>query len=616
MLRLPSAPATAVGFFELGMDSLMSVEFRNRLNRALSGEHMLSSTAVFDHPNIASLAEHLLEELSRTIAAHGPVATQEQPVAHRRPHALTDEEEIAIVGMACRFPGAPDLLAFWDLLEAGRTAVTDGRQDPGPWYGLTGDPAAEDVAYRRGGFVEGIDQFDARFFRISPIEARMMDPQQRMLLETSWQALEDAAISPERLKGSRSGVYAGVGSAEYRDLIAASGQDDSYLGTTASVAVGRVAFALGLEGPAMPVDMACASSLAAVHQAVAALQRGDVDLALAGGVNATLSQSFVRFHRDVGMLSASGQCNAFDAAADGFVRSEGCGVVVLKRLNEAEADGDRIWGLIRGSAVNQNGASAALTVPNGSAQERVMEEALAQAGVSPSEVDYLEAHAVGSQLGDPIELNAVAAVYGKGRGRECPLLIGSVKSNIGHAEWAAGIAAFIKTVLSMNKGVIPANLHFETPNPNVEWDQISVKVTSSRTDWPTSSGRQPIAAVNSFGLSGTNAHVLVEGYGPLSAAFAENNGTSLPTGGPKPIPVPLPNAVADLPRSTEESTKRAVRLLPLSGKSTGALRELAERYLSWIDREEGSASDETIADLAWTAGVGRSHFPYRARPSI
>ena len=306
VLRLPSAPASAVGFFDLGMDSLMSVEFRNRLNRALSGEHVLSNTAVFDYPSIDSLAGHLLEELASTITTDSPDPIQD-PVPESRPDVRRDEDEIAIVGMACRLPGAPDLSAFWRLLEAGENAVTDGRKDPGPWSGVAGDPASEDAAYRRGAFVEGIDKFDARFFRISPIEARTMDPQHRMLLETSWQALEDAAIDPDGLRGSRTGVYAGVGSAEYRDIIAASGQDDSYLGTAASVAVGRVAFALGLEGPAMPVDMACASSLAAVHQAVAALRRGDVDMALAGGVNATLSQRFVRFHNDIGMFVGRGK---------------------------------------------------------------------------------------------------------------------------------------------------------------------------------------------------------------------------------------------------------------------------------------------------------------------
>ena len=263
---------------------------------------------------------------------------------------------------------------------------------------------------------------------IAPIEARMMDPQQRMLLETTWQALEDAGIDPEGLRGSRTGVYAGIGSSEYRDIIAASGQDDSFLGTAPSVAAGRIAFALGLEGPAMPVDMACASSLAAVHQASVALMRGEVDLALASGVNAILSQSFVRFHNEMGMLSKAGQCNAFDTAADGFVRSEGCGVVVLKRLSEAEAAGDRIWAIIKGSAINQNGASAGLPVPNGPAQERVIQDALARAGVTAADVDYLEAHGTGTELGDSIELRAVAAVLRQGP-RSGPAVVAGLLQN-------------------------------------------------------------------------------------------------------------------------------------------------------------------------------------------
>lgn len=287
-------------------------------------------------------------------------------------------------------------------------------------------------------------------------------------------------------------------------------------------------------------------------------------------------------------------------------------MVVLKRLSEAEADGDRIWGVIRGSAVNQNGVSAGLTVPNGPSQERVMEEALAQGGFLPSEVDYLEAHATGSQLGDPIELNAAAAVYGKGRDREHPLLIGSVKSNIGHAESAAGIAAFIKTVLSMNQGVIPKHLHFQHPNQHVEWDQIPIQVTSEKTAWPTVLGRRPVAGVNAFGLSGTNAHVLIEGYGPPLDAATARNYTPLPRGAPQSVPIPLPESVIDLPISSEELMERTARFLPLSAKSADALRELAERYLSWFGGEEGSASDERLADLAWTAGVGRSHFPHRA----
>ncbi len=605
VLRLPSIPVATMGFFDLGMDSLMAVELRNRLNRSCSGEYVVSNTAVFDHPTIADLARHLAGELGDALdAREQPSISPDSDVPPALVTRKTSGDEVAVVGMAGRFPGAGDLAAFWEMLESGGDAVTDGRRDGGVWAGVVGDPVASDIACRRGAFVEAIDQFDSRFFRISPIEAQLMDPQQRMLLETSWEALEDAGFDPESLRNSRTGVYAGIGSSEYRDVIEQSRRSDSYLGTTGSVAVGRVAFALGLRGPAMPIDMACASSLAAVHQGVVGLQRGEVDLALAGGVNVVLSPSVSRFMMDVGMLSPTGRCTPFDASADGYVRGEGCGMVVLKRLSDAEADGDRIWAVIRGSAINQNGAGAGLTVPNGPAQERVMEEALAQAGVAPHRVDYLEAHATGSQLGDPIELNAAAAVYGRGRPADRPLLVGSVKSNIGHIEWAAGIAAFIKTVLSMNQGVIPKHLHLRKPNPHVEWEQIPVRVPSRQVGWPTGSDRPPLAGVNAFGLSGTNAHVLLEGYGSPSNAFA--------AGAPQSIPVSLPETARDLVRSLEGSPERATRMLPLSGKSSAALRALAARYLSWLEDGNGTASDPPLSDLAWTAGVGRSHFPHRA----
>ncbi len=607
VLRLPTAPGPTVGFFDLGMDSLMAVELRNRLNRALSGEYVVSNTAVFDYPDIATLARHLSEELGQLGEVNDVSASPGPALPETGVSLRSGEDGIAVVGMACRFPGAGHLAAFWDLLESGSDAVTDGRQDGGSWVGAVGDPAAEEMACRRGAFVDHIDWFDSRFFRISPIEARTMDPQQRMLLETTWQALEDAGIDPEHLRGSRTGVYAGVGGSEYRDLFQTTRYEHNYLGTTGSVTVGRVAFALGLEGPAMPIDVACASSLASLHQAAAALQRGEVDLALAGGVNAILSPGVSKYMMEIGMLSPTGHCSPFDAAADGYVRSEGCGMVVLKRLSEAEADGDRIYAVIRGTAVNQNGASAGLTVPNGPAQERVMENALAQAGVAPSEVDYLEAHATGSQLGDPIELNAAAAVYGKGREADRPLLVGSVKSNIGHAESAAGVAAFIKTVLSMNRGVIPKHLHFDRPNPNVEWDRVPVRVTDERTNWPSTSGRRPLAGVNAFGLSGTNAHVLVEAYDSSPIG-----GMSLPMGAPQQVPASIPEAADSSSASSQEPAERNTRILPLSGKSESALRELAKRYLAWLDGEEGRANGAPLSDMAWTAGVGRSHFPHRA----
>ena len=444
----------------------------------------------------------------------------------------------------------------------------------------------------------------------------MMDPRQRMMLETTWQALEDAGIDPDGLRGSLTGVYAGVGDSEYRDLIEAGGQGGSHLGTTASVTAGRVAFALGLEGPAMAIDMACASALAAVHQAVAGLQRGEIDLALAGGVNAVLSPAVSSFMMEAGMLSRSGRCRPFDAAADGYVRGEGCGVVVLKRLSEAEADGDRIWGVIKGAAVNQNGASAGLAVPNGPAQERVMAAALAQAGIAGDEVDYLEAHAVGSQMGDAIEVHAVGSVYGKGRETDRPLLMGTVKSNIGHLESAAGVAGLIKAVLAMKQGVIPKHLHFENPNPEIDWQRLPVQVAADRTAWPLYPGRPPRAAVSAFGMSGTNAHVIIEGYGePADDAGADGGAVSF-AGAGRHVPVSLPESLADVPPDGEALGERNTRFLPLSGKSGGALRDLAKQYLAWLDEhvaEPGRGGEASVlADMAWTAGVGRSHFAHRA----
>ena len=612
VLRLPAPPAPTVGFFDLGMDSLMAVEIRNRLNRAFSGEYVAPNTVVFDYPDIAGLAHHLVGELGEVGSAPD---LQAQPKPEQRPTEQQEKDGIAIVGMACRFPGATDLSAFWRQLEAGGDGVTDGRQDSGSWNGVAGDPAAEDAASRRGAFVEGIDRFDASFFGIAPIAARMMDPRQRLLLETSWQALEDAGMDPGRLNGSRTGVYAGIAASEYRDLIAANGEDENYLGTASSVAVGRIAFALGLMGPAIPLDTACASSLVAVHQAVAGLQQGEVDLALVGGVNAILSPAITKFMTEVGMLSASGRCRTFDASADGFVRGEGCGMVVLKRLSEAEVDGDRIWGVIRGSAVNQNGVSAGPTVPNGPAQERVIEEALSRAGVSPSEVDYLEAHGAGSGLGDQIEVQAAAAVYGRGREAERPLLLGSVKTNIGHLDCASGIAGLIKVMLAMKQGVIPKHLHFRNPNPHLDWDRLPVRVTSESTEWPQDPDQPPRAGVSAFGISGTNAHVVVEGYGaPDGAGLDERH---WPTGAARPVAVALPESVADLPLTKEGPRARRIRCLPLSGKSDGALRELAGRYLLWLDEhaEELSskaAMEPLLADMAWTAGGGRSHFNHRA----
>ena len=602
VLQLTSAPAPTVAFFDLGIDSLMALELRNRLNRTLAGAYVPPNTVVVDHPDIAALARHVAAELDRTEAAPAPV-DQARTMAPR------GEDGVAIVGMACRFPGASDLAAFWSVLSNGRDAVTDGRLDPGSWDGLAGDPAAPHDWSRVGGFIEGIEKFDAAFFGIAPLEAHLMDPRQRLLLELSWHALEDAGIDPRRLKGSRTGVWAGLDSGDYRDLAAASGRGPGFLGNSMSVATGRIAFALGLNGPAVSVDMACASSLAAAHQASTALRQGEVDLAIVGAANAVLSPAVAEFMRAAGVFSASGRCRTFDAAADGFVRGEGGGIVVLKRLTEAQADGDRIRAVIRGSAVNQSGAAAGLTVPNGPAQERVIEEALARAGVPPAEVDYLEAHGMGSAFGDSVELRAAAAVYGRGRETARPLLMGSVKTNIGHLECAAGMASLIKSVLAMNHGLIPRHLHFDEPNPHLDWDDHPVRVTSQATPWPRYPDRAPLAGISAFGFTGANVHVVVEGHGAPDDAF--------------PVPVEAPpagsaQAVPAVASVAKTFTPRVTRLLPLSGKTGEALQELADRYLSWLDVHAGARTAEEsaltpmLADMAWTAGVGRSHFAHRA----
>ena len=612
VMRLPTPPVPSAEFSDLGMDSLMAVELRNRLNRAFAGEYLAPNTVVFDYPSVAGLAGHLAREFGNV--GESPVLP-ERLEPERRPVVRSEDNGIAIVGMACRFPGGEDLDAFWRLLEAGESAVTDGRQDAGSWDGVAGDPKAPNASYRRGAFLERIDEFDARFFRIQPIEARMMDPQQRLLLETTWQAIEDAGIDPEELKGSRTGVYGGLGGSEYRRLIMASGRDDSYYGTAAGVAVGRVAFTLGLEGPAVPLDMSCASSLVAVHQGVAALQRGEVDLALAGGANAVLATSVNKFLEEATMLSQSGQCRPFDSSADGYVRGEGCGMVILKRLSEAEADGDRIWGVIRGSAVNQNGAGLGLTVPNGAAQVRAMEEALSRAGVAPTDVDYLEAHGPATAMGDVAEMNAAATVYGRGREMERPLLVGSVKANIGHLEAASAIAGLIKTVLAMRHGAIPKHVGFRKPTPEIDWERLPVRVTSEATEWPTTPDRSPLAAVNTFAISGANAHLVVEGYGAPEDGGDQRRGV---VGFPQPVAVALPESIADVPPVEEKLAARTMRLLPLSGKTDQALRDLAGRYLTWLDAyaEElacaDSAADPLLSDIAWTASVGRSHFAHRA----
>ncbi|MCY3597386.1 MAG: type I polyketide synthase, partial [Rhodospirillales bacterium] len=516
--------------------------------------------------------------------------------------------------MACRFPGAPGISAFWRLLEAGGNAVSEGvpGSGVGRWGLLFPDDAVQSEGCRFGAFVDDIDQFDDAFFRISPVEAELLDPQQRMMLETSWEALEDAGIDPEGLRESLTGVYTGISNDEYRMLVVdsskpaeAAGCLYALSGTNLNGASGRVSFVLGLRGPAKAVDAACASSMVSVHDAVADLQQGKADLAIAGGVQSILNGRIYELRADAMMLSPDGQCKTFDASANGYVRGEGCGVVILKRLDEAEADGDRIWAVIRGAAVNHGGASTGLTVPNTPALEEVIETALSDAKIPASDIDYLEAHGTGTTVGDPIEINAVANVYGKGRSSDQPLLIGSVKTNVGHLESAAGVAGVIKAALVLKRGVIPKHLHFHNPNPSLDWDRLPLRVTSSMMDLPHRPDRPRLAGVNSFGISGTNAHIVMEEY-------RASDGASTAVGSAKPVVVSLPATLGDLPLPEQEVQPRKTRLLPLSGKSDEALRDLGGRYLSWLDEHADEEGEAILADMAWTASVGRSHFDHRA----
>ena len=535
-------------------------------------------------------------------------------------------EPIAIVGMACRFPGADSPAEFWRRLAAGTDLISEG--EPGSGVGRVGklfpDTAERRPACRFGAYLDDLELFDAPFFRISPVEAQMLDPQQRLMLETSWRALEDAGFDPERLAGSRTGVYAGISNNEYRSLIMEASDTAepaaslyTVTGTSFNTAIGRVAFALGLQGPAMAVDTACSSSLVALHQAVSGLQRGESDLALAGGVHTILSGRLLELRANAGMLSPDGRCKTFDAAANGYVRGEGCGIVVLKRLAEAEADGDRIWAVIRATALNQDGASPGLTVPSGPAQEGVIEAALERAGIAPADVDYVEAHGTGTEVGDPVEANATGAAYGRGRPADRPLLIGSVKTNIGHLESAAGVAGVMKVVLAMQQGVIPPHLHFRNPSPQMDWERLPLRVTAESTEWPQHPGYPPLAGVSGFGWSGTNAHVLLQGYQCDAGARAGADQAHWAAGPARSVAVALPERVAEVPPAGPLAA-RASRFLPLSGKSDEALRDLARGYLGWLDdhgaelEEAGGAADAPLSDLAWTAGTGRSHFICRA----
>ncbi|HUB57786.1 MAG TPA: SDR family NAD(P)-dependent oxidoreductase, partial [Mycobacterium sp.] len=580
----PSEIREDAGFFDLGMDSLMAVELRQRIEHGVGKQ--IPATLAMDHPRLSDAVDYLLTDvLALSEAKSGPALATAVT-------ARTDEP-IAIVAVSCRFPGAPNPEAFWEVLSGGVDAireVPEDRFDIDEFYDPDPDTAGKTYT-RFGGFLDGIDGFDPEFFGISPREAVWIEPQQRLMLEMVWEALERAGYAPSALRGSRTGIFAGVAANEYAHLLSAESIDkiEPYFitGNALNAISGRVAFALGLEGPAVAVDTACSSSLVAVHQACQALHSGDCDLALAGGVNVLLSPVTVVAASRARMLSPVGRCKTFDASADGYVRSEGCGILVLKRLSDAVRDGDRVAAVIPGSAVNQDGASSGLTVPNGGAQQRLIATALARAGLAGGDVDYLEAHGTGTPLGDPIEVQAAGAVYGAARDTDRPLLMGSVKTNIGHLESASGAAGLIKVVLSLQHGVLPQSLHFDNPSPHIPWDSLPVKVVEKSTPWE-GNGRLRRAGVSSFGFTGTNAHVLIE-EAPAPAATPDER-------------------PADDVAPESEAAEESVNVLALSARSPEALVELAQRYGSWL----GDHPEADIAEVCLTAGVGRSHFEHRA----
>jgi acyl transferase domain-containing protein/SAM-dependent methyltransferase/acyl carrier protein len=489
-------------------------------------------------------------------------------------------DRIAVIGMAVRFPGGISRLDdFWTMLASGEHGVTEvpiDRWDGAALYDAGADTPGKTYS-RHGGFVSDIDRFDAAFFGITPREAESMDPQHRLLLEVTWEALEHAGIPPTSLSGTQTGVFVGLSNSDYgRELLAQRDDVDAYsgFGLALSIAAGRISYFLNAKGPSLVVDTACSSSLSALHLARQSLITGESSLGVVGGVNLMLAPEVTMSFSHARMLSPDGQCKTFDADANGYVRGEGCAVVVLKRLADAEADGDRILAVIRGSAVNHDGRSAGLTAPNGPAQTAVIGRALNDAGLTPADVDYVEAHGTGTPLGDPIELQALGAAYGLGRPKDRPLRIGSVKTNLGHLESAAGLAGLVKIVLSLQQEALPPHRNFSRPNPRVDWGSLPVSVVREMTPWPRAALPRR-AGVSAFGFSGTNVHVVLE-------------------------------EAPSRPARPAETQSDPACLFVLSARSPAALLALARDYAAWLLH-----NDESLSDICYSAATGRSHHRYR-----
>ncbi len=557
----------------------------------------MSNGATPDRKAILKEALHRIQELEARLAA------AEQ--AKREP--------LAVIGLGCRYPGGVNSpQSYWQLLRDGVHAVTEippDRFDINAYY----DPdhtTPGKVTTRWGGYMSDVDKFDPHFFGISPREAVHMDPQHRLLLQVVWEALEHAGQAPDKLHGSNTGVFVGITTNEYLQLhykLIDPAQINAYLvsNNVLNVASGRIAFHLGLHGPTVSVDTACSSSLVATYLACQSLRSGDCDMAIVGGVNVILSPETLISFSKWGMMSPSGRCRTFDAAADGFVRSEGCGAVVLKRLSDALAHNDNILAVIRGVAANQDGPSSGISVPNGPAQEAVIRRALANAGIAPGLVGYVETHGTGTTLGDPIEVEALGAVYSEGHTRDNPLRLGAAKTNLGHMESASGLAGLIKTVLVLQHEEIPPHLHLQQLTPHIPWERLPIAVPTQRTPWPRSaSGPARFAGVSGFGFSGTNVHVILE-EAPLASHQPSVSSAQLAVGGEE---------VRHSARSTDHrlvitaaARQRPLHLLTLSAKDGNALKQLAERY----QQHFAAHADLSLPDVCYTAGLGRARFEQR-----
>ena len=577
ILSTPDAPETDRPLIEMGLDSLMAVEFGTELQQMLGDQFAVGPTMLFDHPTIDSITDFVLDLV--TSESENAAATKDETSDSNVETAARVREDVAIVGASCRFPGANNVGEFWDNLMNGVDSVCEipaDRWDMDRFYSADREPGK--MYTREGGFLDDIAEFDAEFFNISDQEACWIDPQHRMLLENSYRALEDAGISPHPLADSNVGVFMGIMGQDYAFIPTMDDIDVikqfQGAGLSHSAGVGRISYVFGFEGPSIAVDTASSSSLVALFQAVRSLQDGNCNMALAGGVNAILAPVNSLLMSKAGLLSPDGRCKSFSADANGFGRGEGCGVVVLKRLSDAQRDGDRIMAVVRGGAVVHNGFSGGITSPSGKAQSRVIRDALKDAGVAPSQVQYLEAHGTGTEFGDPMELGAAAGVYGKGRQPDQPLLVGSVKANISHLEAAGGVSGLIKTVLAIHNGVIPPQANFDEPSPHIQWQRMPIKMVTEATDWPET--EQRLAGITALGLVGTNAHIV------LSSA---------------------PDSTSD----DENQTERPAELLVLSARNKKALSELATNYRDFIQQNPTI----NLADLCDTAASGRRHYEHR-----